>query len=183
MKKCVSCLNKSTEFYLCKECCDKIRGYNNFDRHQKSIVLYNDFGKDILWRIKYNNDYELALIFKTRLTFYKIRYWRYIWVCMPNSKKQTIKRKVFVNGEILSACNIKSLYLHKRIDDVIMSKSKQRLTEKLEYEKIRDIKKGKKIIIFDDLITSGNSINCYKNQIKKDCNPKKIIVISLFKAS
>lgn len=195
MSICKVCFKKiETSFYsfrkltLCSKCFNKLTvRFKNFIIDNKKatyIYRYDDALKSLIYQFKGCYDIELKDIFLERYkTFFKLKYRDYILVPLPSTKEDDEIRGFNHVIEAFGCLNLD-------IEPIIYKKQifKQSDLSKHEREKIvsrlgvKDLNKvrNKKILIIDDIITTGSSIRAAINLISKG-NPKKIEVLIISK--
>ena len=151
----------------------------SFDGYSLTILYhYNDFFKKLLFQYKGLYDYALKDAFlQSFLSELKVKYKHHIIAVVPSNENK--KRDFYPNEEIVKTFHssiFKGLYknkLYKQTDqkdrsfikDVIQIKDGNRLT-------------NQKVLLFDDVITSGYTIRSCIKQIEK-YHPKSIEILVL----
>lgn len=191
---CKICFNKIAEndiyyffnkdFCLCKNCMDNLKPkFKNFrieDCFGLSIFEYDENIKDLLFKLKGCFDIEMATVFLER---YKKEfgwlYGNYICIPAPSSEEDDRRRQfnhvieIFKEMGIPILPCIKKITKHKQSDQ-----SFEQRKEILKYLKIdgKPPIKNKKILIIDDVLTTGSTIKAMISLIKP-FKPKKIKVL------
>ena len=141
------------------------------------IYEYNSFFKTQLFHYKGCYDYELRSIFLDRFKYeIKIKYSSYIIIPLPSTKKDDEKRGFNHVEEIFSSLNIKIIKaIYKNKDFKQSDRSKQERSKvKYDFSIKENIDlKNKKILIVDDILTTGSSLRSAINLVKSK-NPKTI---------
>lgn len=167
---------------ICNECYKRIRRVNNLNEY-RSFGYYSGELKKLILEFKYNNNFLAGKILTdfiiNMLSSYKLE--ADLITSIPTTKKK-IRQRGFNQSEVLAegvadALNmpyIRTLYKAKE------SREQKSLSKKLREENIKGMYifnskqniSGKKIILLDDVITTGATINecsriLYKNGAKK----------------
>lgn len=148
------------------------------------IYHYNDFFKTLLYMFKGCFDYELKDVFLDRFkNELKLRYYSYYIVFAPSNFADDEKRGYNHVQEI-------ALIISNKVVDCLYKNQyfKQSDRSKQERNKVKDqisIKPhpsffNKKILLVDDVITTGSTIKRCVELLKKD-HPKKIEILILSK--
>ena len=166
---------------ICQKC------YNNFDVifHKQiidgievlSLYDYNDFLKNILFQFKGCFDIELKKVFLERhLLELKIKFRNYIIVPIPSTIESDEEREFNHVCEIFSSLDLPIFpCLKKKFDfkqSNLSKKEREKVKQKLfviDGEKLKD----KKVLIVDDVLTTGSSIKASIELLKK-YKPKKM---------
>lgn len=170
-KICIPCIQKFEVIYTYR----KINGYTIL-----ILYVYNAFFKQVLFQ--YKGLYDLALkgvfldIFHQEL---KQRYRKHLMVVVPSSKRDNMKRGFIPNEEIVKTLGVD-------IFTGIYKLKEYKQTSQIDRNKIVDILaitdgssiRGRKVVIFDDVITSGNTMYTCIDLIKQ-YHPKSIEIMVL----
>ena len=170
-KICVSCIQKFEVIYASK----KLEGYMI-----QVLYAYNEFFKQLLFQ--YKGLYDMALkdvfldIFHQEL---KNRYRKYLIVVVPSSQRDNARRGFVPNEEIVNTLGVD-------IFTGIYKTKEYKQTSQVHRSDVADILaivggnsiRGRKVVIFDDVITSGNTIITCISLIKK-YHPKSIEIMVL----
>lgn len=170
---------------ICPACRKKIQRIYHFYKIEgvqvNALFLYENPLGEWLFQYKESMDIELKNIFLKDLnTILSFMYIGYYLVLMPSSK-DNLKRRGFNHLlEIFNNLNI------KMIEDLLIKKDNvdQKKLNKKEREKHKDFIgandllriSGKKILLVDDVISTGNSIK-QSLKVLKEGNPKKIKIL------
>lgn len=148
------------------------------------LTTYKKPISSFLIQYKENLDYELKDVFFNYFTLYiKIRYFSYYIVLVPSSKSKLEKRGF---NHLKSMCEQFEIpFLDILEKDDTLDQKKKNLNERKNVNKYIHLKngnqiKGKKILLIDDVLTSGNSLKACINLIKQH-NPKKLEILVLCK--
>ena len=200
-KMCISCFNEiesnslrellENNPVLCKECISKIKTKLSFERIDGCNILflgeYDGMIKSWLMNFKEYGDIELAKAFLyVYLPLIKLLYHGYIFVPCPSSDERNNKRGFIHLEEILKAYNLpywlalskKSSFERKNLKALGRISSKDEITLN---DKAKEIE-NKKIVIFDDVYTTGFTFKSSLNALKK-ANPKRIRGLILMNAN
>ncbi len=173
---------------LCKECFSllnaKFINYQIGAIHALAVYDYDDHIKNLIYKFKGCYDYELKDVFLFRyINYLKIRYKDYVIVPVPSSKFDDEKRGFNHVVEIYKCLGFKMYEVIKKISKEKQSSktSKERLkVDKMlvsqNIEQIRD----KKVLIVDDIYTTGSTIARTIELVKKG-KPKDIKVLVIAK--
>lgn len=190
-KQCLICfndINKYPSLYhllyqptLCLKCLNKFAIYNchHYYHGYPLIILYyyNDFFKNILFQYKGQGDYALKDAFLNSFPNLKRKYHKHTIAIIPSSKHDNIKRGFNPNEMIARSFNDNIFTGLFKINDYKQTKQ----TDRSLVNKIIKINDGeqlynKDVIIFDDVITSGNTImTCTK--IIESYQPRSITLL------
>ncbi|MDD4532839.1 MAG: phosphoribosyltransferase family protein [Bacilli bacterium] len=151
-----------------------------------SLAEYKPPLSKLLIQYKENRDVELAPIF---LSYYSgFLHWKYFGfsVVLVPSSPQKMKEREFDHLELIFK------YLNLPILKILTKKDGQEQKKtsaaqrRLVYQKINitrgDTVTGKKILLVDDVITTGSTLKACLNLLKK-YRPKKIEILTLMNAS
>lgn len=171
---------------ICQNCYDKFECiYENWKICNIDILAiyrYNNFFKSLLYQFKGCYDIELRNVFlEKQLPFLKMKYFGYYIVCIPSSLEDDKKRGFNHVEEIFKLLNLNHInvlrkkFAFKQSD--LPKKEREKIIDKLEVIdgfKIKD----KKILLVDDVLTTGSSIKSAIRLITK-YHPKDIKVLVL----
>lgn len=187
---CKGCLNKFTPSpmrylieqnpLICDECIKKITKDIHIEKHYDVKILflstYDCVLKDFLMNYKEYGDIELAGCFLyIFLPLIKAYFHNYLFIPLPSSKERIKKRGFSHLNEILKASKL-------NFDDVLEKESHQeqkninnadRFRKKGIYLKNPSSIQNKKIVLFDDVFTSGATF-LESLKVVKEANPKTI---------
>ena len=170
---------------VCYKCFNKfkIRNDSFSIKNCKGVILYyyNDFFKDVLFMYKGMGDYCLKDVF---LLYYKNelkrKYKGYILVLAPSNEESELKRGFCHLEEIFKSLDLKIIKCFKK--NAIWKQSDKKLKEREEIQNVIKIDKSmlsgvKKVLIVDDVLTSGSTIKTMISQIPSNI-VKKVLVLS-----
>ena len=177
---------RNNRHYICDSC------FNKFEVKFKKFTLdgvkgeviykYNDFFKTLLFLFKARYDYELKDVFLERfVNELKIKYYNYQIVIVPSNKEDDFKRGYNHLVEIFSCLKleiINPIYKNK----IFKQSDRNKVKRQEVYKDFSIIKNNlitnKKILLVDDVMTTGSSLRACINLIKK-YRPKQIRIIVL----
>lgn len=148
-----------------------------------SIYPYKDFSREILLRFKDSKDKWLADVFFSPFLFsFYIKFFQYKVVYVPSHISQSEKRGYIPNKELLRQIRL------VLIEDILIKKypykqstmhreTRDNIRSVIEIRNIERIQ-GKHILLFDDLVTTGNSLKACYDLIKP--HAKSVKVFALF---
>lgn len=200
IKICKVCFKEFSEFNmvnffhanndLCAKCLNSFNPLFTKTKIQniKTFILYeyNDFLKNALYKLKGSGDIEIATIFLSSISlFLKFKYFGYLIVLAPSYIKREDERGFAHLSEIFKPLKKQMISPIIKISDRKQSDLSLEERKKIEDYIIWDEKmtiNNKKILLVDDVITSGSTLNACLNLIKKH-QPKKIQVLVISKAT
>lgn len=187
---CVCCGDKASDnlIYLCYNCFDKIIKQKSLNKQGDTYYIWpykNNFRK-LLLEYKSKNILALSKIISVLIEeeFFKVVYDEEIdyIIPIPINFRREQDRGFNQVEEILKELN----YSYIKSDRIKNTKKMFKLLDKNKREKniknsfsINKDLESKNILIFDDIITTGATINEFKNELKKTNNINKIVVFSL----
>lgn len=148
-----------------------------------SLYTYDGFSRDVLLKLKDGHDQWLNEVFLSPflLKFY-LKYRSHVIVYVPSHTSVTKERGYIPNREILSTQNLtvyddvfikkqayKQSTMHRDVRDNVHSVIELQNTQRI---------KNKKVLLFDDLCTTGNSLKACFDLIEPFC--LSIEVFALF---
>lgn len=178
--------NKNSE--ICEKCYNKFKPkfihFHIGDIDALSIYEYDENIRDLLFKFKGCYDIELKDVFLERfINYLKIKYQGYSVVPLPSYHLDNEKRGFNHIEEIYNRLKLPMLKILIKIKNEKQAKKnrKQRMTSQNNFE-ITDtnIVKNKKILIVDDVYTTGSSMNAAINLVKLG-KPRKISVLVIAK--
>ena len=198
IKHCKICFNeiKDASFYsffscnniMCEECFSKFKPiFKTFKIDGitgLAIYEYNAMMKDLIFKFKGCYDIELKDVFLSRyLWFLKIRFKGYYLVPVPSYIDEDLKRGFNHVVETFSRLDLPMLNIIKKAKKhkQAKSKKKERINAQKNFE-ILDVNvvNGKKILIVDDVYSTGSSVSAAIKLIRKG-KPKRIDVLVVAK--
>ena len=143
------------------------------------LYYYNSFFKKILFQYKGQDDYALKDAFLNPFYDFKTRYRRHLIAIVPSSDEDN-KRRGFNPNEMIVQSFSNNIFtgLYKTSSYKQASQNDRSLIK--QHIKIKDGHRlfNQDVIIFDDVITSGNTIMACANLIAS-FHPKSISIIVL----
>ena len=191
---------KKDENWVCENCYNKLKiniiynkAINKFYDEQIYLFKYKDI-RNLILRYKFNNQSYLNntfanIILKNKKLCRKIKIYDII-IPVPMFHKKK-KNRGYNQTELITSKIAKCLGIYTNNNILIKSKNtktQSTLKEKNRYENIKnafsiknnELIKNKNIILFDDIITTGATVNeCSK--ILKQNGVKNILVLSIAK--
>ena len=191
---------KADEEWICENCLKKLKidiiqrkEYNKFYDEQIYLFKYKDI-RNLILRYKFNGQAYLnntfsSIILKNKNLCRKLKFYDIIIpVPMFNKKKRNrgYNQTELITNKISKKLNIQTS--NKILIKIKNTKTQSTLKEKQRWQNVQnafgiknsDLIKNKNIILFDDIITTGATINeCAK--ILKQNGAKKVIIVALAK--
>ena len=173
---------------LCDECQKKLVPYfKKFTVGNVSglaIYKYDDNIKSLLYQLKGCYDVELASIFFNRFKKeLKTAYKGYIIVPAPSSKDEDTAREFNHVVEIFRFLNLPYYHLINKTSNFKQAentrKNRKTIIEHFSCENLEQIK-GKKILIVDDVMTTGSTLKAMVGMLSKG-QPKTIKILVMAK--
>ncbi len=156
----------------------KLKKISNLKRVNNTFfsMIYNDYYKDILYELKYRKCIYVAdiiadIIKKDLDLLFQLENIDNI-IVSPISQKRLNERGFNQVELILDKLNLKYLKINKNKDTLKMSKIVNDYEKRLNILKVFDVKglnlENKSVLIVDDIITTGTTVNEIKKQLKKE---------------
>lgn len=194
MNRCLICdKNIEETFYsllceeekLCYECIEKFSvRYKKFKLEGIGgciLYHYNDFFRELIYRYKGLGDYVLKDAFLNNyVDVIKWKYRKYALILAPSSELIEEKRGFSHLEEIFKCLKLPIIKCFKKEGE--WKQSDKKLNERKGIQNIIKIDKGllkgvKKVLIVDDILTSGSTIKAMISQIPSNIT-KKILVLA-----
>ena len=176
-----------TEPKICHKCFEEfnpvLRRFRVQNLDAMHIFYYDDVVKEKLYQLKGCFDYELAPIFlEYFLPYLKIKYFGYYLVPAPSFIDADEERGFNHVEEIFKPLGLKMIKCIHKIEAVkqadLSSEERHNIKKVLTIDEV-DLS-NKKILIVDDVFTTGSTVNAMIDLIKSK-NPKKIKILVMSK--
>ena len=171
---CYSCIKQMNPIFKSFEI-DKVKAL--------AIYHYNDYLKKLIFQYKGCLDYELKDIFITPyINELKILYKNYYMLVVPSSKEKIKERGFNHCLEMFKPLGLKTIEPIEKIKDE--KQSDKTYLERLKVKENlilvdKEINKNKKILIVDDICTTGSTLKAVINLLREaDVKKMKILVIA-----
>lgn len=173
---------------ICKSCIKQMnpifKEFKILNVKGLSIYRYNETLKKLIFLYKGNKDYELKDVFLFNyINILKLRYKNYQIVYVPSSKEKTIEKGFDHVKEIFKKLNLEEgVKIFKTRNEKQSDKTyKERLKVKdlFKIEEYKNIE-GKKILIVDDICTTGSTLKAMINLLLP-LKPKLIEILVIAK--
>ncbi|MCD8209574.1 MAG: hypothetical protein LUC31_02005 [Coprobacillus sp.] len=187
---CKVCFNKANEFTLynivsnfplCDECLNKLKPTWHKEKINGYPALfiyeYDDAIRELIYKFKGCGDYELKDVFIRRYKWYlRSLYSGYLIVPAPSSDESNQERGFNHVEEIFKSCGFKlTKCVRKKYNfkqSSLSAKDRQGVKDKLEVVNGSQVT-GKKILVVDDIYTTGSTIKAMINLLET-YHPRKI---------
>lgn len=187
---CLTCFNKIKEdsiltlllnSLICDECLEKRKLKLEKEKIKDMTVFYLSYHDGVMsqWLYQYKNslDYELRKAFLTPFEdIIKLILKPYTIIPLPSSNEKIQVRGFDHLKEILKACKIPYLDLLGKTDGLdqkeLSLQEREKIKERIYLKQKVDLSR-KRIILFDDVLTSGSTMTACK-EIIKELKPKSI---------
>ena len=151
-----------------------------------AIYPYNEKVRSLLFQFKGCFDYELKDIFLAyQKTMLKIRFRGYVVAPSPSSKAHDEARGFNHVYEIFACLGLPMLKLFEKTTDRKQTElnyfERQKVGEWIRYVGPKSLK-GEKILLVDDVFTTGSTMKACLNLLKKH-HPKKIRILVMAKTA
>lgn len=146
---------------------------------QKSILyVYNDFMRSLLFSYKAMGDLALAPVFlEAYKDVLKRKYRGYIICVVPSLENENLERGFAVLPPIFASLGLEIIFpfYKKYAYKQATSHHREAIYDVIDFKKRPNIK-GKKILLCDDVVTSGHTLKACKRLLLL-CQPKKISIL------
>ena len=163
---CPNCHKKGVST-SCKDC--QFWCQEGIDVKHQAIFVYNQAMKDFFSRYKFDGDYILRKVFAKILRDFLIKYKDYHFILIPLSPERYAKRGFNQVAGLIEAAGFSHLdVLGKREEKASSSKNRsERLATELPFFIKEDSRIPKKILLIDDIYTTGATVNRVKSMLEK----------------
>ncbi|HDT2100701.1 TPA: ComF family protein [Listeria innocua] len=174
---CIMCSRESADEF-CKDC----QGRELYLDSNQSLYKYNDFAKEYMKRFKFQGDYVIGAIFQKELKKYFAASKTTI-VPIPVSEVRKLERGFNQTTAILKQSDLHcEEFLAKKHSEKQSKKTKR---ERLETEQVFYLageigSSEKETILFDDIYTTGSTLNLAA-QVLKESGVKKVSSLTIFR--
>ena len=191
-QKCGTSLTSNNHICLCTE--QRCVNERHFYHSTKSLIEYNDTARDLIVQFKFHSNFELLKVFKSWLdcSLNNNYYGDVDYVVPVPLHKKKLKARGYNQTAILAKAVsriIKKKYhaalLIKIRDTISQSDLKQKARKKNLigafdiYRQNLNILQGKKVLLIDDIITTGATVNeCSKVLLKNGAQEVKVVSIA-----
>lgn len=173
-------------FYPCSLCLGCIQRLEVIDYHNKFkgypitvLYGYNEFFKEILYQYKGLDDLLLAKVFLALKPELVNKYRSYQIAVIPSSQADNERRNFCPNEEIVKTFSNKLFTGLYKINSYKQTEQKNRsLVKKVIKLRNGEKLKNQRVLLFDDVITSGNTIKACLELIQEQ-QPKDIEILVL----
>ena len=162
---CPNCYKKGVST-SCQDC--QLWCKEGFEVSHEAIFTYNQAMKDFFNRYKFDGDYMLRKFFATILSENLKKYKGYDFILIPLSPERYAKRGFNQVAGLIEAAGFSHLdVLGKREEKASSSKNRsERLATELPFFIKEDSRIPKKILLIDDIYTTGATVNRVKSMLE-----------------
>ena len=162
---CPNCYKKEVSS-SCQDC--QLWCKEGIEVSHEAIFSYNQAMKDFFNRYKFDGDYILRKVFATILRNFLIKYKDYHFILIPLSPERYAKRGFNQVAGLIEVTGLSHLdILGKREEKASSSKNRsERLATELPFFIKEDSRIPKKILLIDDIYTTGATVNRVKSMLE-----------------
>ena len=162
---CPNCYKKGVST-SCQDC--QLWCKEGFEVSHEAIFTYNQAMKDFFNRYKFDGDYILRKVFAMILNENLKKYKDYHFILIPLSPERYAKRGFNQVAGLIEAAGLSHLdVLGKREEKASSSKNRsERLATELPFFIKEGIRIPKKILLIDDIYTTGATVNRVKSMLE-----------------
>lgn len=182
-KKCCGILSEQAIDSICFDCVrwENEPNWQGVLNRNISLYRYNEHLKEMIARYKYRGDYALATIFATDIKKVASASGADLYVPIPLSKPRLYERGFNQSEALLTMAELPITQVLSRKHGEKQSKKSRK--ERLEQSDVFEIQKneaiqGKKILLIDDIYTTGSTIR-QAAKVLKNAEAKQIISLTL----
>ena len=174
---CPNCHKKGLST-SCKDC--QLWCKEGIDVEHQAIFVYNQAMKDFFSRYKFDGDYILRKVFASILRDFLVNYKDYHFLLIPLSPERYATRGFNQVAGLIEAAGFSHLdVLGKREEKASSSKNRsERLATELPFFIKEDSRIPKKILLIDDIYTTGATVNRVKSMLE-NAGAKEVKTFSL----
>ena len=174
----------TTNDILCSECRSKLRPCKktiNVDGLSVyALYWYNEGMSELMHRIKELYDESLVKVFHNDLRYYLA--WKYrkcYKVCVPSSEMKTQERGFHAVQRMYEPWSVQDAFVKEDVKQSLKSALDRRLIANAIKLKDPSIRKHRKILLVDDVCTTGSSLKACHDLLKNEENTVSIVVLAL----
>jgi competence protein ComFC len=145
-----------------------------------SLYHYNDFLKEYLARYKYRGDHALAKAFSHTIKSYLTKIEYDLIIPIPLSDERLYERGFNQSTALLEESEVRPSHILTRLHSEKQSKKKraERLRQEQVFQLVECDVKGKSILLFDDIYTTGTTLR-QAAKLLKEAEADKVSSLTL----